>query len=275
MPKLLRPSVLLLSLALAVSGCKPHGPPPSETEGLAVHQTVILAHAGQPGERRIEVLEDARITPALRTWLWGGSKDPRDFLHHPGTEGDKALADAMAQGQLLRGMVQLVDHDGKVLESRRLDCEIANVSAEPMPQSSGGEVWTLGDDCSTGEGDYAGVITHFFSLGGDRIAWQHYTDATTGERLELTVVQARRIAWRKGDPPRLDDITEVSSHPDFDTPRFKALKSGEPMPPDLPLVTDLIHYHYEGNGEWQKRIRTEKTAWYGGDGFPRPERFPG
>jgi hypothetical protein len=264
----------LFVLVLAVSGCKPETAPPPDTTGLAVHQTVILARAGQPDERRIEVLEDARITPALRYWLWGGSKEPQDFLHQPGVAGDQFLADAMLQGPLRRGLVRLVDHDGKVLDYRRLDCELANISAQPIPQT-GGQVWTLGDDCSTGEGDYAGLITHFFSLGADKIAWQHFVDPSSGRRLELTVVQARRIAWRKGDPPRLEDITEVSSHPNYEDPRFKALKDGEPLPSDLPLVTDLIHYHYAGNGEWTQQIRTENTAWYGGDGFPGPDRFPG
>jgi hypothetical protein len=269
----LRRSTLLLTLVLAASGCKPQTPPPPDTAGLALHQIVILAHAGEPGERRIEVLEDARISSALRYWLWGASKDSTDFLHHPGVSGDKALVAAMQQGPLLRGLVRLVDHDGKVLDSRRLDCELGTVSGEPMPQADG-QVWTLGDDCSTGSGDYAGLITHFFSLGDDRIAWQHYSDGND-EHAELTVVQARRIAWRPGDPPRLEDITEVSSHQDFDDPRFKTLAPGEPLPADLPLVTDLIHYHYVGKGDWQKRIHIEKSAWFGGDGFPGPDRFPG
>src|SRR5579859_3051267 len=116
MSKPLRRSALLLTLVLAASGCKPEAPPLPEIDGLAVHQTVVLAHAGAPGERRIEVLEDARITPALRYWLWGGSKDPDDFLHHPGTSGDRDLAAAMARGPLLRGLVRLVDHNGNVLD---------------------------------------------------------------------------------------------------------------------------------------------------------------
>jgi hypothetical protein len=266
-------TALLLLLALAVDGCKPRQAPPPDTTGLAVHQTVVLAHRGEAGERRIEVLEDARITQPLRYWLWGASKDPKDFLHHPGVAGDKALAEAIGRGPLMRGLVLLVDHDGAVLDSRRLDCELGTISAEPQPQT-GGQVWTLADDCSTGEGDYAGLITHFFSLGDDRIAWQHFTDGD-GKRAELTVVKARRIDWRPGDPPRLEEITEVSSHPDFADPRFKALKDGEPMPADLPMVTDLIRYRYAGNGDWTKQIRTETSPWYGGDGFPGPDRFPG
>jgi hypothetical protein len=265
-------SALLLPLALAATGCKPQNPPP-DTTGLTVHQAVVLADAGQAGERRIEVLEDARISSALRYWLWGASKDPKDFLHKPGVAGDKALATAMEQGPLLRGLVRLVDHDGKVLDSRRLDCELGNISPEPRQQTDG-PVWTLGDDCSTGGGDYAGLITHFFRLGHDRIAWEHFS-GTDGEKDELTVVFARRIAWRPEDPPRLEDITEVSSHPDFDDPRFKALKPDEPMPTDLPLVTDYIHYKYAGQGDWTKLIQTEKSAWFGGDGYPGPARFPG
>jgi hypothetical protein len=264
----------LLILAGVAAGCKPQAPPSApDTAGLAVHQTVILAQAGQPGERRIEVLEDERISSALRYWLWGGSKDPAEFLHHPGVAGDKALAAALEQGPLRRGLVRLVDHDGKLLDFRRLDCELGTVSLEPRQQPDG-VVWTLGDDCSTGDGDYAGLITHFFRLGSDdKIAWQHFR-GPAGEHDELTVVQARRIAWRPGDLPHLDDITEVSSHPDFEDPRFKALKSGEPMPPDLPLVTEYIHYRYAGGGEWTKLARTEKSGWFGGDGFPGPDRFP-
>jgi hypothetical protein len=170
MSNLPRRSAVLLTLLLAASGCKPQGPPPPATTGLAVQQSVVLAHRGEAGERRIQVLEDARITSALHYWLWGASKDPVDFLHHPGVAGDKALAASMERGPLLRGMVELVDHDGKVLDYRRLDCEIAAVSLEPMPQSDGAAVWTLGDDCSTGEGDYAGIITHFFTLGDDKLA---------------------------------------------------------------------------------------------------------
>lgn len=268
----LRTPLVLAALALSLTACKPQAPAP-DTTGLTVHQTVILAHGGEAGERRIEVMEDARITSNLRYWLWGGSKDPAQFLHMPGVSREKALAEAMKQGPLLRGLVLLVDHDGKVLDYRRLDCELGQISAEPKPQT-GGQVWTLGDDCSTGEGDYAGLITHFFTLGDDKIAWQRFTD-DKGERTELTVVQARRIAWRTGDSPLLDDITEVSSHPDFDDPRFKALKPDDPMPADLPLVTDYIHYHYAGNGDWQKRIRTQNAAWFGGDGYPAPEKFPG
>jgi hypothetical protein len=268
-----RSTLSLLILAFAAAGCKPQASPP-DTTGLAVHQTVILAQAGQPGERRIEVLEDARINSTLRYWLWGGSKEPADFLHQPGVAGDKALATSFQQAPLLRGMVRLVDHDGKLLDARRLDCELGTISLEPLQQPDG-EVWTLGDDCSTGSGDYAGLITHFFRLGDDdKLAWQHFTGAK-GEHEELTVVQARRLAWRAGDPPQLDDITEVSSHPDFDDPRFKALKSGEPMPPDVPLVTEYIRYRYAGRGEWTKLSRTEKAGWFGGDGFPGPDRFPG
>src|SRR5882757_10188421 len=94
---LCRSTLPLLILAFAAAGCKPQAPPPPDTTGLAVHQTAILAHAGQPGERRIEVLEDARINSTLRYWLWGGSKEPADFLHQPGVAGDKALAASLQQ----------------------------------------------------------------------------------------------------------------------------------------------------------------------------------
>ena len=47
MPQLLRSAALLLPLAfvLVLAGCKP-SPPPPDTTGLAVRQTVMLAHPG-------------------------------------------------------------------------------------------------------------------------------------------------------------------------------------------------------------------------------------
>jgi hypothetical protein len=263
--------LLLAAIACTASACKKQ-PPAADMTGLAVHQSVVLANPGAAGERRLEVLEDARITPKLRSWLFGGSKDPDDFLKAPGVAGDQALAAAIQQGPLKRGLIVLVDHDGKVLDSRRLDCELGKLSPGPE-QQNGNPVWTLGDDCSTGNGDYAGLITYLFQLGDDRIAWQRFT-AADGEAGELTLVQARRIAWKPMDQGDLTDIVEVSSHPDYDDPRFKALSQGEKPPADLPLVTDYIRYRY-GNGLWTKTIRTEHAAWYAGNGFPDLDKFPG
>lgn len=266
----LRSLLLLAAIACALSACKKQ--PPLDTTGLGVHQSIVLANPGAADERRIEILEDDRITPKLRYWLFGGSKDPDDFLRAPGIAGDQALAAAIQQGPLKRGLVLLVDHDGKVLDSRRLDCELGKLSPAPV-QQNGTPVWTLGDDCSTGEGDYAGLITHVFGLGNDKIAWQRFA-AADGEAGELTLVQARRIGWKPMDQNELTDIVEVSSHPDYDDPRFKALSQQAKPPADLPLVTDYIRYRY-GGGIWTKTIRTEHSAWDAGAGFPDLDKFPG
>jgi hypothetical protein len=260
------------ALGLALIGCSPEPAKPAAETGLKLHQTVILAHAGETGERKVEVLEDARITDTLRPLLWGGSKEAEDFLALPAIAADKALIAAMRQGPLRRGVVRLVDHAGQVLHEYGLDCELGEISTEALPQG-GGTVWTMADDCSTGGGDYAGPITHFFTLANDRLAWQGYIDET-GERAALTVVAANRIAWRFATPARADDIREVSSHPDFDDPRFKSLKPADPMPGDLPLVTDYIRYHYDGNSVWVKHVHTEKNlSWSIDRGFPAADNF--
>ncbi len=211
------------------------------------------------GDRRVELYEDARITPALRPSMWGGSKEPA------------ALAASIAATPLQRAVMRLVDRGGAVLSEHRLDCELGQVA--PIHQGDG-SIWTLIDDCSTGEGDYAGFITYFFSVGGDKIAFQSLPDGKGGA-IAITLVHARRIDWRPDRPDDAEAIREVSSHPDFDDPRVKALKDDEPLPADLPLVTDYIRYRYDGDGRWTKRLRTDRhLAWTVADGFPADAAFP-
>ena len=244
-----------LALPLALAGCKPNAP-----DGLALQASVVASPPGAADERRIEMLEDARITPALRQGMWGGSKEPAP------------LAGAIQATPLLRGVIRLVDSRGTVLSEHRLDCELGAV--QPMKQGDGA-VWTLIDDCSTGEGDYAGLITYFFTIAGDKLNFQSVATGNAGERAALTLVHARRIDWHPDSPDRADAVEEVSCHPDFDDPRIKTLKDDEPLPADLPLVTDFIRYRYDGNGQWTKRLRTDRhLAWSAADGFPAESAFP-
>ena len=219
----------------------------------------MVAASGQADERAVEIWEDARITPALRASMWGASKEP------------SALAASIKDRPLERGVVRLVDRKGTVLGEHRLDCELGAVA--PIRQGEG-TVWTLVDDCSTGEGEYAGQITYFFTVAGDKLNFQTIADKP-GERTALTLVHANRIEWRSDSPDKADAIREVSSHPDFDDPRVKALKDDEPLPADLPLVTDFIRYRYDGDGQWVKHVRTNKhLAWSASDGFPAASSFP-
>ena len=263
--------LVLPLLSLSLAACSPGKP-----IEYVVHQSTIVTDAGKPSERRIEILEDARLTPAMREAMWGGSKDPADFLSASGVTADAALKKSFAETETRHALIRLIDLDGKALAERRLDCELAATSDHPLPQTGGRQVWALGNDCSTGEGLYAGLITHFFTVEGDKIVWQHYVDKATGEDEELTVVQAARITWHLMPKDHADDILEVSSHPDFTDPRFQKLKPGEELPTDLPDVVDYIHYRADGQGGWIRQQRTAKnTTWDIRQDFPAISAFPG
>jgi len=261
--------VVPLALCCVLAACSKHAPP---DEGLAVHQTVTVAGAGTPGERRLEVLEDARITPALRTLMWGGSKDPAWLLAQPGM-ADAALARSLAETGFRHALLRLVDGKGAVLADRRLDCELGEIAEPALPQGDG-TAWGIGDDCSTGEGDFAGLVTRFLKPAGDKIRFETYREPD-GRELELTLVTAERIAWHLVPHGEANLVHEVSSHPDFDDPRFVALKPGEAPPADLPWVVDYLTYRWDGAGAWVKAVRTEKEArWSADDEWPEGERFP-
>jgi len=231
-----------LPLLFALAACSPGKP-----IEFVVHQSTVVTDPGKPTERRIEILEDARFTPAMRAAMWGGSKDPADFLAAPG-----------------------------VTAERQLDCELAATSEHPLPQAGGRMVWAVGNDCSTGDGLYAGLITRFATVEGDKFVWQHYVDAATQENEEMTLVQAARITWHLRPKDRAENILEVSCHPDFSDQRFQAVKPGEPLPEDLPDVTDYIRYRADGQGGWIRQQRTVKgKKWDDREDFPAESEFPG
>jgi hypothetical protein len=236
-----------------------------------VHQSVVIAGAGTADERRLEVLEDARITPAMRELMWGGSKDPHWLLAQPGIAPDPGLA----HDGFRRGMLRLVDRDGNVLAERRLDCELGLIAEPALPQA-GGLVWGVGDDCSTGEGDFAGLITRFLVPAPDRIHFEAYRD-TDGRELELTLVTAHRIRWHSDPKGVAETVREVSSHPDFEDRRMRDLKPGEPPPADLPWVVEYLTYRWDaGAGLWLKTARTERDRqWDEDQAWPDAAEFPG
>ena len=267
MLRLLVPSLLVLTLA----ACSPGTP-----IEYVVHQSIVVADAGKPSERRIEILEDARFTPAMRAAMWGGSKDPADFLAAPGVTADASLKKNFAETEPRRALVRLIDPTGKILVERQLDCELAEAAEHPLPQSGGRTVWAVGNDCSTGDGLYAGLITRFVAAEGDKLVWQRYTDAASRENEELTLVQAARITWHLQPKDRAENIVEVSCHPDFTDRRFQAVKPGEPLPTDLPDVVDYIRYRADGQGGWIRQQRTVKNArWDDRQDFPAEAAFPG
>jgi len=257
-------------LALTLAACSPGKP-----IEFVVHQSVVVADAGKPSERRIEILEDARFTPAMRSAMWGGSKNPADFLAAPGVVADAALKKNFAETEPRRALVRPIDPTGTVLVERQLDCELAATSDHALPQAGGRMVWAVGNDCSTGDGLYAGLITRFATIEGDKLVWQHYVDAASREDEEMTLVQAARITWHLRPKDRAESILEVSCHPDFADPRFQAVKPGEALPEDLPDVVDYIRYHADGQGGWVRQQRTVKgKQWDDRQDFPADGEFP-
>ncbi|HEV2673713.1 MAG TPA: hypothetical protein VGV37_04175 [Aliidongia sp.] len=260
-----------LSLLLLLAACSPAKP-----IEFVVHQSTVVADAGKPAERRIQILEDARFTPAMRAAMWGGSKDSADFLTAPGVTADAALKKSFAETEPRRALVRLTDAGGKVLAERQLDCELAAMGDHALPQAGGRTVWAVGNDCSTGDGLYAGLITRFVTVEGDKFVWQRYVDAASRENEEMTLVQAARITWHLRPKDRAESILEVSCHPDFTDPRFQAVKPGEALPADLPDVVDYIRYRADGQGGWVRQQRTVKgKTWDDRQDFPPESAFPG
>jgi hypothetical protein len=260
-----------LALAISLAACSKH---PGPGDGMSVHQTVAISGAGTPDERLLEVLEDARITVPMRDLMWGGSKDPAGLIEQIG--GGPALAKSLLENGFRHAVLRLTDRQGKVIADRRLDCELAEIAEPALPQG-GHLVWGVGDDCSTGEGDFAGLVTRFLVPEPDRIRFETCHDQGSTDTLELTLVTARKIRWHLEPRDQAVLVHEVSSHPDFDDPAFKAMKPGDPPPPGLQSVVDYLTYRWdEPSGGWLRTLRTERDAsWDVDAGWPADPKFPG
>jgi hypothetical protein len=260
----MRRGLVLAALVLSLpGGCSSPGP----DDGYVVYQTVFVDR-GKPTERRLQVMEDARLTPGMRQVMWGGPKEPKEISGALGLADSDPVIAALAKDPVKPAMLRLTDAAGKVLTERRFDCALGELNDSPLPQTDGAAtqpVWALGIDCHTATGLYEGLVTRFFTLGGDRFAWQKLRDPAGGDPIELTLLNSPKIGWHLASQPRVDDVLSVSGQPDMSHLDAKGVPQG--------MIVDLVRYHFAG-GLWQRSDREMPGDWSRGEAFPPASAFP-
>lgn len=251
-------AVMMTALCLTASSCAP-----SSDSGYTVYQTIFIDHGDLNG-RRLEILEDARITPGMRRVMWGGSKAPLEIATSLGeTVQDPSIA-ALFDPVIRPAMLRLQDQAGNTLAMRHFDCPLAELNETPLPQGHT-QVWAVGVDCHTSTGEYEGLVTRFFWIINDGFEWQRYTDPETPDPIELTLLNSPKIAWHLASRPRAEDVEEVSGIPDL-----TGLQPGQVPTRHL---RDYVRYHF-ANGLWHRRERLVPGDWRQEDGFPPDSAFP-
>ena len=251
-------ALCLLASLLALAACAR-----APDAGYALYQTILIDHGKSDG-RRLQVLEDERLTPGMRRLMWGGPKAPLAIAAGLGLSlQDPAIA-GLLDPPIRPAMLRLQDASGKTLAMRHFDCPLAELNDAPLPQGPT-EVWAIGVDCHTGSGSYEGLVTRLFWIINDQFEWQRYTDGKTAEPIELTLLNSPKIAWHLSSAPRAEAVEEVSGIPDF-----SGLKPGQEP---TRTVIDYVTYRFK-DGLWHRTERLVPGDWRQEDGFPAATEFP-
>ena len=227
------------------------------------------APAGRDGYRRtqhvatgasdggaLEVLEDDRISPALRRQMWGVAEDP-DFVLPAGSP----LSATFRAHPLRPARLRLLDGAGTVLAEQVLDRPQAIVWPAPL-RGLPAPGFMLTVDRSIGMGSYAGPGTTLLLPSLHRLAPERAI-AADGTPTAIDLADTLKTAWtvvpaRDGAG---DEIELVACRPVGPKPNF---------------VTTYSTYRLVaggGAGQWHVASRREPGIWEN-EGFPGRSAFP-
>lgn len=241
----------LLVLAVPAWGAEPAIP-----VGYAIHKALPVDQATNGIDGSLQILEDSRITPALRADMWQQTTD-LDLVLAEGDPLRKAIAKAPLQGAHLR----LVDAAGKVIADQSFDVPLADLDRQQL--HAGPATFLVGVDHSLGIGSYAGLETHLMDVDhGQPVA----EELPGGKALASSLKNAWRIVddttpGADGKPGTGKAIQAVACHPNWANPAWADKQE---------FVVDLTTYRYAGN--WQARTISPVGFWESDQDWP--ENFP-
>jgi hypothetical protein len=224
---------------------------------LVVARSLTLTDALDGFDGRLELFEDARLTPELKKTLWesGGPEmalDPNDPLY-------KELASSPLRNAVLR----LVGAHGKVIAQRRLEREMARMRFESL--RPGRRTILVTTDLSAGFGSYSGPDTELLEVIGDRLEPVVARNAKSGSNEQIRLASTLKTEWKlvpaAGGENGQKDILEFACRP----ADWGAMKS------DFVLI--YTRYHWDGK-VWIEFTRKAHGFWEADDGFPPSGRFP-
>jgi hypothetical protein len=226
----------------------------AQDHGLKVKTTIRLTAASDGMDGKLELLEDARLTPKLEDTLWqsGGpdmALDPSDPLL-------KQLTAPPLQHALLR----LTDGQQKVVGELALERELARTQIATL--RAGYRTILVTTDLSAGFGSYSGPFTELLDLSHKKLDIATAVDTQSRKAEPIHLASTLKTAWRlspvSGGPASQKDILELACRPNADASKF--------------FIT-YTRYHWTG-AAWVHRARKSPGMWEADEPFPQANRFP-
>lgn len=255
LPRLVSAALLAsLAIPLTVSAQQP-------AFAIKAHLDLTTAVDGFKGS--LELLEDARITPALDKALWR-SGGPEIALN----ENDPFLK-GLASSPLRPAVLRLLNARGKVVANVKLKREQARIEARQL--HPGFRSILLTTDLSAGFGSYSGPLTQILDLSHRTIGFVSAIDPKTRASKPINLALTLKTEWRldpvSAGPAVSKDILELSCRPDLN----QAVDLSHPEGQRFFLF--YTRYHWIGT-EWTVAVRRTIGFWESEQPFPPANRFP-
>ena len=259
-------SMRLLSIPFAftvAASCAAGGPPaagPPPAAGYAVRTTLPLAVGPGRMDGRLELLEDVRIRPEMRSAI------AEAFGFDPCSGQRPAVLAPLCGGSdrraLRPALLRLVDAHGRVIASHAAERPLAELSVTRL-YGTYRRTYLFTVDLSAGIGSYSGPYTRLAEPESVGFGWL-IADSAGVARDTITLVSTLKTAWRA--VPRADgrgqDLLMLLCRPDLDTPDTTAR-----------FVLTFKRYTFDGQ-QWLLRQQQAQGFWESDDDFPPPTSFP-
>ncbi|WP_189045632.1 hypothetical protein [Aliidongia dinghuensis] len=244
---------LLAGLLAIVPAASAHAAEARVPVGYAMHQSLPLDRATNGVDGALQILEDARLTPALRRNMWGQTADTDLVLAEK-----NPLRKSFAKMPLKPAHLRLVDNAGKVVEDQAFEVPLAELDRQQL--HDGPATVLLTTDHSIGTGSYAGLETSLWAV----VQGELMPEPLPGRKV---LVGSLKNAWKivEEKTPQgaaAKAVQVVACHPNFANPNWAATEE---------FVVELTTYRFAG-GAWQAATNS-LTGYWENDGA-WPDDFP-
>lgn len=199
---------------------------------------------------KIELLMDARLTPAVREQMWG--KGEWSQVLSPET----ALFKEFKASPPRKAKLRIKNEAGRVVAERSLDRPLAELK-ECAAGGCGGAEYFLTVDFTAGFGSYSGLGTTLLQISKGTLQDAKAIHVSTHRQEPIRLAKTLKSDWRIATGNQGTEILALSSHPGSDGA----------------FVTEYVRYRFDG-GQWLKYERHEVGMWESDQPFPPRSAFP-
>jgi len=211
---------------------------PEKLDDYAIYRRNPLTQKQNGIDGELQLLQDARLSAALRSRTWG--QVPLEVLvfEDPASPFKKVPA--------RNAVLRIVDRGGRVVDRKPFDKPLAKMEAANL-YGDDRIAYLVSVDYSSGMGSYNGPVTSLVEVARGKLKWLEAVDKATGKPETINVVSSLKTAWRITDAPRgtARDILQVACRPDFASLN------------EVSFLLIYTRYSFDGKN-WVKLERQEK-----------------